>query len=378
MSRIIFAFFSIVLIFLSCTSSNNNETSLTNKSLEKVELNYAKGFEIEQADDYKIITLKNVWKGETTPHQYILYKNTKPAGFEQATFIKIPIKSIVCFSLTHVAFIDKLDELNSIKGLSGADYVSNNKVIAKLQAEQIKEIGSEQLVNYELLVELNPDLVMTFGIDETSKTKLNKLKSLGQKVVLNSEYMENHPLGKAEWIKFVGAFYDKDSLAEAIYNNIETEYHKLVELTKSVETKPTVFVGMPWNGAWYLAGGKSFQAQLLKDAGANYLWADNTETSSFVVDKEVIFEQAFDADFWLNLNAFDNLNDVLAVHEKFAKFKSVNNNGVYNNNLRVNHASGNDYWESGVVNPQLILADLIQIFHPNLIEHELYYYKQLK
>jgi len=378
MSRIIFAFFSIVLIFLSCTSSNNNETSLTNKSLEKVELNYAKGFDIEQADDYKIITLKNVWKGETTPHQYILYKNTKPTGFEQATFIKIPIKTIVCFSLTHVAFIDKLDELNSIKGLSGADYVSNNKVITKLQAEQIKEIGSEQLVNYELLVELNPDLVMTFGIDETSKTKLNKLKSLGQKVVLNAEYMENHPLGKAEWIKFVGAFYDKDSLAEAIYNNIETEYHKLVELTKAVETKPTVFVGMPWNGAWYLAGGKSFQAQLLKDAGANYLWADNTETSSFVVDKEVIFEKAFDADFWLNLNAFDNLNDVLAVHKKFAKFKSVNNNGVYNNNLRVNYASGNDYWESGVVNPQLILADLIQIFHPNLIEHELYYYKPLK
>ena len=378
MSRIIFAFFSIVLIFLSCTSSNNNEISLTNKSLEKVELNYAKGFEIEQADDYKIITLKNVWKGETTPHQYILYKNTKPAGFEQATFIKIPIKSIVCFSLTHVAFIDKLDELNSIKGLSGGNYVSNNKVIAKLQVGQIKEVGSEQLVNYELLVELNPDLVMTFGIDETSKSKLNKLESLGQKVVLNAEYMENHPLGKAEWIKFVGAFYDKDSLAEAIYNNIETEYHKLVELTKSVETKPTVFVGMPWNGAWYLAGGKSFQAQLLKDAGANYLWADNTETSSFVVDKEVIFEKAFDADFWLNLNAFNNLNDVLAVHKKFAKFKSVNNNGVYNNNLRVNHASGNDYWESGVVNPQLILADLIQIFHPNLIQHELYYYKQLK
>ncbi|HRN43084.1 MAG TPA: ABC transporter substrate-binding protein, partial [Vicingus sp.] len=272
----------------------------------------------------------------------------------------------------------KLDELNSIKGLSGGNYVSNNKVIAKLQAGQIKEVGSEQLVNYELLVELNPDLVMTFGIDETSKTKLNKLESLGQKVVLNAEYMENHPLGKAEWIKFVGAFYDKDSLAEAIYNNIETEYHKLVELTKAVETKPTVFVGMPWNGAWYLAGGKSFQAQLLKDAGANYLWADNTETSSFVVDKEVIFEKAFDADFWLNLNAFDNLNDVLAVHKKFAKFKSVNNNGVYNNNLRVNYASGNDYWESGVVNPQLILADLIQIFHPNLIEHELYYYKPLK
>lgn len=378
MGRILFFFLLIALLFFSCGTSDEKEISKTEQTLKKVELNYAKGFEIQQAEDYKIITLKNVWKGETTPHQYILYKNTKPAGFDNATFVKIPIKTIVCFSLTHVAFIDKLDELNSILGLSGGDYVSNKKVLDKIQSGQIKEMGSEQLVNYELLVELNPDLVMTFGIDETSKTKLDKLESLGQKVVLNSEYMENHPLGKAEWIKFVGAFYDKDSLAEMIYNDIELEYQKLVKLTNSIKVKPTVFVGMPWNGAWYLAGGKSFQAQLLSDAGANYLWADNTETSSFVVDKEVIFEKAFDADFWVNLNAFNSIAEVQTVHAKFAEFKSVKKHQVYNNNLKLNATSGNDYWESGVINPQLILADLIQIFHPNLIEHELEYYKQLK
>jgi len=378
MGRIIFSLLSIALLFFSCSNSEQKERNKTEKALKTVELNYAQGFEIQQAEDYKIITLKNVWKGETTPHQYILYKNTKPAGFDNATFVKIPIKTIVCFSLTHVAFIDKLDELNSIQGLSGGDYVSNKKVLDKIQSGQIKEMGGEQLVNYELLVELNPDLVMTFGINETSKTKLNKLENLGQKVVLNSEYMENHPLGKAEWIKFVGAFYDKDSLAEVIYNNIESEYQKLVELTKSIKAKPTVFVGMPWNGAWYLAGGKSFQAQLLSDAGASYLWADNTETSSFVVDKEVIFEKAFDADFWVNLNAFNSIAEVQTVHAKFTEFKSVKKHQVYNNNLKLNAASGNDYWESGVINPQLILADLIQIFHPNSIQHELVYYKQLK
>lgn len=378
MNRIVFFFLSITLLFYGCNSSVEQENTKQEQVLKAVELNYAQGFEIQQAEDYKIITLKNVWKGETTPHQYVLYKNNKPEGFDNATFVKIPIKSIVCFSLTHVAFIDKLDELNSIKALSGSDYVSNQKVLEKIQTQQIKEVGSEQLVNYELLVELHPDLVMTFGIDETSKTKLNKLESLGQKVVLNSEYMENHPLGKAEWIKFVGAFYDKDSLANAIYNNIESEYQKLVELTQRIEAKPSVFVGMPWNGAWYLAGGKSFQAQLFKDAGANYLWAENTETSSFVVDKEVIFEKAFDADYWINLNAFNSITEVLTVHSKFAAFKSVKNKQVFNNNLKVNKASGNDYWESGVINPHVVLADLIQIFHPNLIEHELVYYKQLE
>ncbi|MBI2279959.1 MAG: ABC transporter substrate-binding protein [Bacteroidetes bacterium] len=308
----------------------------------------------------------------------MLYKNEKPQGYDDATFIKVPIKSIVCFSLTHLAFIDKLGALNSIKGLSGCDYVSNKMVINKIKNNEIKEIGSSQLINYELLIDLKPDLIMTFGIDETATNQLNKFKTLGLNVVLNSEYMENHPLGKAEWIKFVAAFYDKDSLAEIIYNNIESDYNKLIALTKNSETKPSVFVGMPWNGAWYLAGGKSFQAQLFNDAGANYLWSDNKETSSFIVDKEVIIEKALNADYWINLNAFNSVDEVTNVDSKLKAFKSVKTGNMYNNNLKVNTANGNDYWESGVINPHVVLADLIKIFHPNLIEHEFVYYKRLE
>lgn len=377
--KILYFLFSFsILFFVGCSTSTLEKTNDNHQVLKEVELNYAKGFSITKGDDFQLITLKNTWKGENTSYQYVLYKNEKPKGYEDATFIKVPIKSIVCFSLTHLAFIDKLGELNSIKGLSGCDYVSNIIVIDKIKNNEIKEIGSSQLINYEFLIDLKPDLIMTFGIDETATNQLNKFKTLGLNVVLNSEYMENHPLGKAEWIKFVAAFYDKDSLAEFIYNDIEADYNKLIALTKNSKTKPSVFVGMPWNGAWYLAGGKSFQAQLFNDAGANYLWADNKETTSFIIDKEVIIEKALNADYWINLNAFNSVDEVTNVDAKLKVFKSVKTGNMYNNNLKVNTANGNDYWESGVINPHLVLADLIKIFHPNLIEHELVYYKKLE
>ncbi|MGE0560707.1 MAG: ABC transporter substrate-binding protein [Flavobacteriales bacterium] len=369
-------FIFILLVFFGCSEPAkeiDDSSTLTN-----VKLNYAQGFTIENGSDFKVLTLKSAWKGESTLYQYVLYKNEKPTGFDDAVFIKTPIKSIVCFSLTHVAFIDKLNELNSIKALSGCDYVSNEKVLENIKNQQIKEVGNNQLINYELLVELNPEIVMTFGIDASSSTKIDKLKKLGLNVVLNSEYMENHPLGKAEWIKFVAAFYDKDSLAEVIYNDIEVKYNNLVELTKTVSNKPTVFVGMPWNGAWYLAGGKSFQAQLFTDAGADYLWKQNEETSSFVVDKEVIIEKAINADYWINLNAYNSIKEVTDVDAKLNNFKSVKEGKVYNNNKKLNTTNGNDYWESGVINPEVVLADLIKIFHPNLLEHELEYYKRLE
>lgn len=369
-------FIFILLAFLGCSEPAKEITD--DSTLTNVKLNYATGFTIENGVDYKVLTLKSAWKGESTPYQYVLYKNEKPIGFDGAIFIKTPIKSIVCFSLTHVAFIDKLNELGSIKGLSGCDYVSNVDVLEKIKNQQIKEIGNNQLINYELLVELNPEVAMTFGIDASSSNQLEKLKKLGLNVVLNSEYMENHPLGKAEWIKFVAAFYDKDSLAEVIYNDIETKYNNLVELTKTVTNKPTVFVGMPWNGAWYLAGGKSFQAQLFADAGGEYLWKQNEETSSFVVDKEVIIEKAINADYWINLNAYNSIKEVTDVDTKLKKFKSVKEGKVYNNNKKINATTGNDYWESGVINPEVVLADLIRIFHPNLLEHELEYYKRLE
>jgi iron complex transport system substrate-binding protein len=342
------------------------------------EVKYAKGFSIEKFSDYKVLTLFNAWKGEKTNYKYVLYRNIKPKGYEGAIFIKTPIKTIACMSLTHVAFIDKLNQNNSIVALSGCNYVSNNEVKNRIETNKIKEIGQEQQLNYEMLIENKPDIIMAYGIDESSKKNLTKMKELGLSVVLNAEYMENHPLGQAEWIKFVGAFYELDDEAEELFSTIEEEYLDLKKKATQFKNKPSVFLGMPWNGIWYLAGGESFQAQFLSDAGVNYLWADNQEKSNFTVDKEVIIEKAIDADYWINLNSYNTIDEVVAYDTKFAKFKSVKEKHLFNNNKRLNKAGGNDFWESGIMNPHLVLKDLITIFHPEeTSNYDLFYYKKL-
>ena len=372
---------SLLLIIFSC-QTNNKEISETKKTSIKDsehKINYAQGFTIKQFKGYKLLTIKNAWSGNKNSFKYVLYNGEKPKGLKDAIFIKTPIKSIACMSLTHVAFIEKLSKENSIIALSGCNYVSSDKIINRISEGLIKEIGNGQNINYELLVEEDPNLVMGFGIDASSNNRINKMTSLGIDVVLNAEYMETHPLGKAEWIKFIAAFYELDEEAVLIFNEIEDEYLKLLALTQKVKDKPTVFTGMPWSGSWYVPGEKSFQVQLFKDAGALYLWMDNDEKASLIKSKEIIIDEAYDADFWLNQNSYTTTSSIVGFDQKFKGFKSVKDNQLYNNDKRLNSSSGNDYWESGVVNPQVVLKDLIKIFHPELLkEHQFYYYRKLE
>jgi len=368
-----------LFIVVSCSSFEEKNPIKTNENIAKyLPIKHAKGFVIEEKLNHKIITLNGAWRGDETTYQYVLYKGKKPNGYPNATFIKVPIQTIACMSLTHIAFIEELNQINSIVALSGCDYVSSKKIKQKIDAGKIKEIGQYQSLNYELLLDEKPSILMAFGINESSNNGINKLKELGLTIVLNGEHMEPHPLGKVEWIKFVAAFYDLDELAEGVFEEIEKKYLALTALTKAVKKRPTVFVSLPFNGAWYAPGGATFTAQLFKDAGANYLWGNNEERGSFVKAKEVVLDEAFYADFWLNQSSAQSLSDILNVDEKFQNFKAVKEKNLFNYNKRLNTSGGNDYWESGVVNPHIVLKDLIEIFHPELIDHELFYYQKLE
>jgi iron complex transport system substrate-binding protein len=368
-----------LLILLGCNSEQEERiVEKLNSTSLKAKISYAKGFSIEVFDGYKIITVSNSWVGDNNSVKYVLYRNEKPKEISGAIFIKTPITSIACMSLTQVAFIEKLGKEKSIIALSGCDYVSSSNIKNRVSTNLIKEIGEGQNINYEMLVEEKPNFIMGFGIDASSNNYINKLASLGLDVVLNAEYMETHPLGKAEWIKFIAAFYEEEAKADSIFKKIEKEYLELLKLTKNIKKRPTVFTGMPWNGSWYIPGAASFQAQLLKDAGAQYLWLDNDEKSSLIKSKEIIIDEAYDADYWLNQNSYSDIASIINYDDKFKGFKAVKQKNLYNNDNRINGAFGNDYWESGVASPQVILKDLIKIFHPQLIEHEIYYYRKLK
>jgi len=367
----------ITAAFLLLIFSCKNEVSKIDEIGQKVNLKYAEGFAIEEFKDHKVITLKDAWRGEKTTYKYVLFKDEIPKGYKDAVKIKVPIKSIACMSLTHIAFIEALGEVESLVAISGGKHSHNNNIKLFIESNKVAEIGSERSINYEVLLERNPNLIMAYGIDGASSKYTDKFESLGLTNVLNAEYMEVHPLGKAEWIKFVAEFYDKSDIADSIFNSIEASYNDLVNKTNKISKKPTVFVGMPWNGNWYVAGGGSFQAQLFKDAGAHYIWGDNNEKSSVVKSKEVVYNDALNADLWLNVNSYNSLGSIIAYDERLANFSAIKDTMVYNNDKRVNEFMGNDYWESGTLNPHIILKDLIEIIHPDVLNHELYYYRKL-
>ena len=370
---------SFLIILLGCNTGTGVKAPVVEgEMLLETTVKYAEGFTIEQFEGHKVLTINEAWKDIGETYKYVLYQDDRPANIPGAMFIKIPIKSIACMSLTHVAFLEKLGVENSIVGISGCDYVSSIKINAAITKHKIKEIGQDQNLNYEILVESAPDIVLAYGINSSSNGSIKKMKELSLRVVLNSEYMETHPLGKAEWIKFVAAFYNISESADSIFNNIEEEYLGLLNLTTNIKEKPTVFTGMPWSGSWYVPGAKSFQAKLFIDAGAKYLWLDNEEKSSLVKSKEIIIDEAYEADYWLNQNSYNSISSVIDFDENFKNFLAIKKQQLFNNDKRLNAKGGNDYWESGVVNPHLVLKDLIEIFHPDLIDHEFYYYRKLQ
>jgi iron complex transport system substrate-binding protein len=252
-------------------------------------------------------------------------------------------------------------------------------VRARIDAGEIIEIGSGSTVNVEAALELDPGVVFTFGSGFPEYDTHPVLLQAGIPVALNADYLETSPLGRAEWIKFTALFFNAEAEANAFFEGVEARYLELAALTADVETRPTVLVNGLFADTWYVSGGGSFAAQLIADAGGDYLWADDTSTGGIPLAFEAVFERASDADIWLNPNFWYSLSDGLAEDERYAEFAAFQNGAVYNNNARTTPLGGNDYTESGVINPDRVLADLIRIFHPDLLpDHDLYYYQQLQ
>jgi iron complex transport system substrate-binding protein len=201
---------------------------------------------------------------------------------------------------------------------------------------------------------------------------------MGISAAINAEFMEATPLGRAEWMKFTALFFNREAEVEKAFGKIEKRYSELSRVGRSTSVKPSVFTNNSWQGLWHASGGKSFIAVMLADAGADYVWKDNPSERSIPLDFESVLERAQNADYWINTGVWNSQSDALSSDERYTLFSAFKNKTMYNHIGRVNEHGGNDYWESGVANPHLVLADLIKIFHPDLLpDHELYYYRKL-
>jgi len=371
---ILFAFISMV--FVQCKTETKPETT----TYAKNEIAYAKGFSIKNYDGYSIVTVKNPWPKATKTYTYILKEKNGivPDSLKQNVTIAVPIKTIVVTSTTHIPSLEMLDKVNTLVGFPHADYISSEKVRARIDAGKVKELGMNQNLNTEVLLDLQPDIIIGYGIDNNNPT-LDNLQKSGLKVMLNGDWNEETPLGKAEWIKFFGALYGKQKQANELFTKIEKDYLNTIKIAKKAATTPTILAGDMFEDRWYLPRGTSWGSLLLKEANSNYLWQETTGTGSLSLSFETVFEKAQNADVWFTSGQFSSLKEMTDKNPHYAQFKAFGSKNVYSFNGRKGKTGGILYYELAPNRPDIVLKDIVKILHPELLpSYQPFFFEKLK
>lgn len=365
-------------MLVACTGGTSADMGEYDKVVYTPE--YASGFEIKGADGKEsvIITVRNPWQGaDSVATQLFIARNgeSAPDGFD-GQILNGEAKRVVVMSSTHVAMLDAIGETDRIVGVSLIDYVSNPEI--QRRRDSIGDVGYEGNVNYELLMSLEPDLVLLYGVNGANPME-GKLRELGVPYIYVGDYLEEDPLGKAEWMVVLAEIAGKREKGEKVFTGIPQRYNELKQkVTDAGEALPKVMVNTPYGDSWHVPSTQSYAVRLIKDAGGDYIYGKNTGNTSVPIDLEEAYRLVSEADVWINVGTAVSLDDVKNVCPKFTDTRCFVGGKVYNNNLRTNDSGGNDYFESGVVHPDIVLRDLVKILHPDLVDEEFVYYKQLR
>lgn len=381
-------FYLFLFILFGChapdgsTEESGKEKIVNNdfRFRHKIEVNYAQGFSVSYHSNYKIVTVPEVWSGGNEVLKYLLVqKGTKiPDHDPSARIIKIPVNNIVCTSTTHIPSLQLLGLSEKLAGFPNTDLISSKNVRSLIDEGKVKNLGSEKGMNIESLMELAPDLVMDYSMGN-NMDQYKSIQNAGIPVIINNDFLENHPLGRAEWIKFTALFFNKEKEADAVFKGIERRYKELKSLASKAKKSPTVFSGIVYGDTWFLPGGKNSGTKFILDAGGDYLWKDTNEKGSLRLSFESVYEKAHRADYWIGVASFKSLKEIKETDIRYNSFKAFKNGNVFSYNAKTGAKGGSVFLELGYARPDLVLADLIKILHPVLLpDHELYFYEKLE
>lgn len=362
--------FWIVCIMVSCAKAPEDDTKKAQPvSQSDVKIEYAEGFKVNKIKGGYIVKLTEAWPEAEKTFSYLLYKSEEALTTDQSFdySLKIPVKSAVVTSTTHIPSLDTLDVLDKLVGFPNTDYISTSNARALVNSGHIKDVGQNEHLNTELLVNLQPEVLVTFAVKGQNKS-VESLKQAGIPVLYNADWVESEPLGKAEWIKFFGLLFDKVETSQQIFEGIKTEYERVKRLAVRAKTRPTVLSGALWKDQWYLPGGDSWQAQLIEDANANYIYANTNEAGSLALSFESVFEKAKDAEFWIGPAQYTAYHQMLEQQSHYSKFKAFQNKTIFSFASTLGENDGVLYYELAPNRPDLVLKDLIFIFHPELLK----------
>ena len=346
--------FAIPMVF-SCKPGKNDgyETQP-----EQVSIEYASKFSIV-GDKVKVL---EPWPGAANEIEYEVGE--------------VP-KKIICTSTTHLPFLELLGVANTLVGFPGTQYITSEHIREMVEDGTIVDVGGEGSLNIEMIIGLDPDLVFAFDMGNES-TVLDKLEESGIKVIYNADFLETSTLGRAEWIKFFGAFFEKEQEADSIFKVIESNYDSLLNLTQNITERPEILSGVLYGDTWFLPGGKNWSAQFFNDAGGQYFLGDSEKTGWLELGFEYVFEEGHEAEYWIGVATFQTKKDLVDQDSRYAQFDAFTKNRVFNYCKKIGAQGGYDIFESGYARPDRVLADMIKIIHPELLpDYETYYFELL-
>ncbi len=362
--------FSIVLLmgiaFNACQMKGSANSSVGN-SIEPDSVlspSYAKGFEISYYPDYKKISLLDPWNTQTPAIDLyltadsVVQANLSKQGF---TVVKTPVQRWVAMSSTMINYAHLLHEKESIVGVAEPQYISDDYVTDRISKGEVKNIGMAFAPNTEIIVDLVPDFVMASPFKEDH---FASIRSAGIPVVTNSDYLENTPLGRAEWLVFVSSLFDKEKEGLAAFKLIENEYLSVQDQAQKASVQPTVFTGHLYQGIWHTPAGESYMANFFNHSGSNYIYKATEGTGSLSLDFESILVKAIDVDYWvmiINEPKGITYQSIQAMDSRYADFTAFKKR-----NIIVTNSAYSLYFEEGVLKPQVVLKDLVFAFHPEL------------
>jgi len=358
----------------------------TNLFAEKTCLRYAHGFDISYQGTYKRIEVRRPWRDASEGFVYYLVArghDPPPDLPRGAIVVPVPIQRLAVFSTTWTAFFPMLGIEDALVGMAGCEWIHTPEIVSRIRQGQIQEIGDggrgmSRKIHLERLTLVRPEAVMVYATGIPEFDQHPKLLEAGFKAVVNASHMESTPLGRTEWIKFVAAFFNREAEAERVFDEIADRYEALAQKTRHVAHRPTVLCNAAWRGTWYVPGGAGYIARFLEDAGGRYVWSDDTNAGVLPMAIETVVQRARDAEYWIDTNQARSLAELLAIDERYGRFAAFRSGKVYNNDARVNARGGNDFWETGAARPDLVLADLVSILHPELLPgHRLIWYRRL-
>jgi len=370
------------LLFI-CSSCAHTGGKIADFTVEVYSPEYATGYEISGAKDRSgtLITIRNPWQNaDSAVYQLFISREGEktPDGYTGQVLVD-EAQRIVAMSSTHVAMLDALEIVDRVVGVSGIDFISNPYITT--HKESVGDVGYEGNIDYELLVSLDPDIVLLYGVSGASPME-GKLTELGIPFIYIGDYLEESPLGKAEWLVALSEIAGIRKKGIETFASMPQRYdsiRQLVAVASTGDDRPKVMLNTPYADSWFMPPQQSYMVRLITDAGGEYIYKGNTSNSSVPIDMEEAFMLASEADVWLNVGTCNSLSDLENQVRKFASVPCVKEGRVYNNNLKSTATGGNDFFESAIVNPDLVLGDLVKILHPSVADGlEFAYYKQLK